>query len=77
MDCAIKQPTVPGCRTVYGVGVRQLAFWNCGFKSRPWHGCLGVGCRRVEVFVLDRLIFQKSLAEFGVSEYNWILKNEA
>jgi len=27
-------------RTVYGVGQRPLACWDCGFESRQEYGCL-------------------------------------
>jgi len=33
-------------------GLRSLAFWDCGFDSRQWHGCLSVVsvvCCHVEV----------------------------
>jgi len=29
-------------RAVYGVGLRPLACWDCGFESREGHGCLSV-----------------------------------
>jgi hypothetical protein len=32
----------PSCRAVYGVGLRLLACWACGFESRRGHGCLSV-----------------------------------
>ena len=28
------------CRAVYGVGLRPLACWDCGFESRRGHGYL-------------------------------------
>ena len=33
-----------GCRAVYGVGLRRLACWGCGFESRRGHGCLSSVC---------------------------------
>jgi len=27
-------------RALYGVGLRPLACWNCGFESRRGHGCV-------------------------------------
>jgi len=30
-----------GC-AVYDMGLRQLAYWGCGFESRRLHGCLSV-----------------------------------
>jgi hypothetical protein len=32
----------PGGRAVYGVGLRPIGCWNCGFKSRSGHGCLSL-----------------------------------
>ena len=29
-------------RAVKGVGLRQLACWDCGFESRRRHGCLSL-----------------------------------
>ena len=34
----------PSGRTLYGVDLRLLAFWDCGFESRRWHGCLSCNC---------------------------------
>jgi hypothetical protein len=37
---------------VYGVGLRLLACWDCGFESRKGHGCLSlvsVVCSQVDV----------------------------
>ena len=31
-------------REVYGVGLRPLACWDCGFECRRGHGCLSVVC---------------------------------
>ena len=42
----------PVCRAVYGVGLQQLACWNCGFETHQGHGCLSVVsvvCFQVEV----------------------------
>jgi len=39
-------------RAVYGVGLRPLACWDCGFEYRRGHGCLflvSVVCCQVEV----------------------------
>ena len=39
-------------RAVYGVGLRPLACWDCGFESHRGHGCLSVVsvvCCQVEV----------------------------
>jgi len=35
-----------------GVGLRPLAYWDCGFESHRVHGCLSlvnIVCRQVEV----------------------------
>ena len=32
----------PSGRAVYGVGLRPLDFWDCGFESLRRHGCLSV-----------------------------------
>jgi hypothetical protein len=37
--------TDPSGRTVYGLGLRPLACWGCGFESDRVHGCVsGVCC---------------------------------
>jgi len=39
------------------VGLRPLAYWDCGFESRRGHGCLSVVnvvCCLVEVCATDR-----------------------
>jgi hypothetical protein len=36
--------TDPGGRVVQGVGLRSLAYWDCGFESRRSHGCLSCEC---------------------------------
>ena len=36
--------------------------WDCGFKSRRWHGCLSlvnVVCSKVEVSATDRFVVQR------------------
>jgi len=38
-----------GTRAVKGVGLWQLAGWDCGFDSHRGHGCLSVVCCQVEV----------------------------
>jgi len=41
-------------RAIQGVGLRQLACWDCGFEYRRGHGCLSVVsvlCCQVEVCV--------------------------
>ena len=42
----------PNGRAVYGVGLRPLACWNCGFRIQPVHECLSlviVVCCELEV----------------------------
>jgi hypothetical protein len=61
----------PGGCAVWGVGLRPLACWDCGFKSRRGHGCLSlviVVCSHVEVSAMGRSLVQKSLTECGVCE---------
>jgi hypothetical protein len=44
--------TAPSGRAFYGVGLRSLAGWDCGFESHRGHGCLSdvsVVCCQVEV----------------------------
>jgi hypothetical protein len=56
---------------VYGVGLRPLACWDCGFESRRGHGCLSlvsVVCCQVEVSATGRSLVQRSPTECVVSE---------
>jgi hypothetical protein len=42
----------PSARAVWGVGLRALACWDCGFEYRWGHGCLclvSVVCCQVEI----------------------------
>jgi hypothetical protein len=34
----------PSGRAVYGIDLRPLANWDCGYESRLGHGCLSCGC---------------------------------
>jgi len=34
----------PSVRAVYGVGLRPLAYWDCGFEYHRGHGCLSCEC---------------------------------
>ena len=36
----IKRTAGPSGRAVYGVGLRPLLRWDCGFESHRGHGCL-------------------------------------
>ena len=66
-------------RAVYGVGLRPLACWNCGFEYLRGHGCLSVVsvvCCQVEVSVTGRSLVQRSRTECGMSVcvmYDWCL----
>jgi hypothetical protein len=61
----------PSGRVVYGVGVRPLACWDCGFESHRRHECLSlvsVVCWQVEVSATGRSLVQRSPTDCGVSE---------
>jgi hypothetical protein len=61
----------PSGRAVQGVGLRPLAYWNCGFESRLWHGCLSlvsvVRCQ-VEVSATSWSLVQRRPTECGMSK---------
>ena len=62
---------VPSDRAVYGVGLRSLACWECGFESRLGHGCLSVVrvvCWQVDVSATGWSLIKRSPTEFGASE---------
>jgi hypothetical protein len=71
----------PRGRTVWGVGLRPLACWNCGFESRRGYGCLSlisvVYCH-VELSASGWSLVQRSPTEYSVSNWvwSWILDNE-
>jgi hypothetical protein len=53
------------------VGLRPLAYWDCGFESHGGHGCLSVVsvvCCQVEVSGRDWSLVQRSPTDCGVSE---------
>jgi hypothetical protein len=53
------------------VGLRPLAYWDCGFESRLGHGCLSfvsVVCCQVEVSASGWSLVQRSPTECGVSK---------
>ena len=61
----------PGGRAVKGVGLRPLAFWDCGFESLREHGCLSRVsslCCQVEVSATGRSLIQGGPNEFCVVE---------
>jgi hypothetical protein len=58
----------PGGRVFQGG--RTLAYWDCGFKSRQWHGCLSlrsVACCQVEVSSKGWLLVPRGPTDCGVS----------
>jgi len=54
----------PSSRAVWGVGLRPLAYWDCGFESRRGHECLV--CCQVEISASGRSLVQKSPTVCGV-----------
>jgi len=66
---SIKYSCLFGGRAVYGVGLRPLACWDCGYESRRGHGCLSlvnvVWCQ-VEISVSGLSFAQRSPTDFGV-----------
>ena len=61
----------PSARALYGVGLRPLVCWDCGFESRRGHVCLyvvSVVFCQVEVSATGRSLVQWSPTERGVSE---------
>jgi hypothetical protein len=55
-----------GGRVVWGVGLRPLACWNCGFESREGHGYLSCEwCVLSEVSATGRSLIQRSPTECG------------
>jgi hypothetical protein len=61
------------CNKYVGVGLRPLAFSDCGFDFHRGHGCLslvGVVCCQVDVSATVRSLVQRSPTECGVSEYD-------
>ena len=52
--CEKIKMAVRGTGAVYGVGLRPLACWDCGFESRRGYGCMSVVsvvCCQVQVSV--------------------------
>ena len=60
------------------MGLRPLAYWDCGLKSRRGHGCLSlvsVVCCQVEVSATSWSLVQRSPTECGVSKvWSWSLE---
>ena len=53
-------------------GLRPLACWDCGFDSRPGHGCLSlvsVVCCQVQVSATGRSLAQRNPTDCRVSVY--------
>ena len=62
-------PVIAGSsdRAVWGVCLRPLACWDCGFDSNRGHGCLSVVsvvCCQVEVSSTSWLLVQRSPTEY-------------
>jgi hypothetical protein len=58
-------------RTMYGVYLRTLGCWDCGFECLRGHGCLSlvnVVCCLVEVSAKGWSLVQRRPTECGVSE---------
>jgi hypothetical protein len=58
-------------RSQWSVGLRPLAYWDCGFESRRGHGCMSLVsavCCQVEVSATGWSLVQRSRTECGVSE---------
>jgi hypothetical protein len=61
----------PSGSAVSGVGLRPLAYWDCGFESHRGHGCLSVVsvvCCQVEVSATGWSFVRRSPTERGVSK---------
>jgi hypothetical protein len=59
----------PAGPAVYGIGLRPLACWDCGFESHQVHGYLflaNVVICQVEVSATDRSQVQRSPTEWCV-----------
>jgi len=59
------------------VGLRLLAFWDCGFESHREHGWLSVlcvVCCEIEVTASGQSFVQRSPAECGASYLSVIVK---
>jgi len=64
----------PSDRAVWGVGLRPLACWDCGFESRQGLGCLsleGFVCYQVEVSQTDWSVVQRSPTKWCVCFWMW------
>ena len=60
----------PSDRAVWGVGLRPLACWDCGFETHRGHGCLSVVsvvCCQVEVSATSWSLVQRSPTDCGAS----------
>ena len=61
---------VPSGRAVYGIDLRPLAFWDCGFETHRRHGCfsvVSVVCCQVEVSATSWSLVQRSPTDCGAS----------
>ena len=53
------------------MALRLIAFWDCGFESLRWHGCLSlvsVVCCQVDVSASGWSLVQRSPSDWGVSD---------
>jgi len=69
----------PSGRSVWGVVMRPLACWYCGFESHRWHGCFSVVsgvCCQVEVSATSWSLVQRSPTDCDASLWSRNLKNE-
>jgi len=58
----------PSGRAVQGVGLRPLAYWDCGFESHWRHECLSlvsVVCCQLKVSAAGWSLIQRSPTEYG------------
>jgi hypothetical protein len=61
----------PTGRAVKGVGLRPLAYWDCGFESQVGHVSLSlvsVVCCQVEISATSWSLVQRSPTECGESK---------
>jgi len=62
--------TGPSGRAVWGVGLRPLACWDCGFEYHRRHGYLSVVsvvCCQVEISAMSWSLVQRSPTDCGAS----------
>ena len=60
----------PSSRAIWGVGLRPLACWDCGFEPRREHGCqslMSVVCCQVEASATDWSLVRRSPTDCDAS----------